>query len=214
MFFIIKLAFRNILRHTRRSVITAIAIMLMIALFVIIKSFLDGSEKQVLSNITKQSGHIQLHQAGYADEARSIPLDIAISGPATVVGLLAANPHIKTITERIRFMTLISNGDKTVTAMGMAIVPDAESKISDLNTKIIEGKYDLASDKAIIGYGLAQSLHVKVGSVLTLVTNTSYGSMNAVDIEISGIARTGDNPDRRFSCICKYRIRSSFFGYA
>lgn len=188
--FIIKLAFRNILRHTRRSIITAVAIMLMIALFIIIKSFLDGSEKQVLSTITKQSGHIQIHQLGYASESRSLPLDIAMENPELIITSLK-DPHIKMATERIRFMTLISNGDKTVAAMGMGIVSDNEAKISDLNTKIISGEYKLSGNKAIIGSGLAASLHADIGSVLTLVTNTSYNSMNAVDVEIAGIVRTG-----------------------
>ena len=45
--------------------------------------------------------------------------------------------------------------------------------------------------EAIIGAGLAKSMNVGVGDGLTLLSVTSDGALNGVDVQIAGIVTTG-----------------------
>src|SRR5439155_17747128 len=50
---------------------------------------------------------------------------------------------------------------------------------------------DNESDAVMVGKGLAESMHVKPGDYLTIMTTTTAGSLNAMDVRVAGIFMTG-----------------------
>lgn len=193
MFIFVKMAFRNVLRNKRRTIITSIAVSIGIAMMNLIGSLITGQDEQMIDNLVRaQTGHIQIHAKGYSDEARSLPLDVAISDPDRIKNIILGVRDVKSVTKRTRFGGLVSSGEKSVTAMGLAVELDGEAKVSSLSSSIVEGGYfTSASGQMLLGSGLAKAVHGGVGTILTFLTNTAYGAMNAMDFEVSGIFQTG-----------------------
>src|SRR5213082_1902731 len=50
---------------------------------------------------------------------------------------------------------------------------------------------DAETDAVIVGAGLAASMHVKPGDYLTLMSTTTTGSLNAMDVRVAGIYMSG-----------------------
>ena len=73
----LRLAWRNVLRNTRRSTITITAIAIGLAALIFLWAFMDGVNDQMIENSTRYvSGHIQVHRAGYHEE-RTLDLLLA-----------------------------------------------------------------------------------------------------------------------------------------
>ncbi len=78
--------------------------------------------------------------------------------------------------------------------MGSAVDPDAENSLG-FSPNLVSGR-DLTGKpsgevEALIGSGLAKSMNVKAGDGLTLLAVTSDGALNGVDVQIAGVVSSG-----------------------
>jgi putative ABC transport system permease protein len=190
----IKLAFRNILRHRRRSLMTLLAIMTGVIGIVIFGGFVEANYSGLRESVIRsQYGHIQLYAPGYLQNHRKDPASYRLS-PAEVedyLQLIEADERVLVTTRRLEFTGLLGNAGTSQAAMIRGVDPDSESMINSALT-ILEGNELTADDEAgvLLGEGLAQSLDAKVGDELTLLAANDDGVMNAVDVKISGIFRS------------------------
>ncbi len=189
---IIKLALRNILRNRRRSAIT-----LTVIVFGAVGLILFGGYKARTfyglreSTINGRIGHMQIFKAGYAKSQSQKPLDRALDDAAASRKEIERDPRVKMTAAQITLMGLISNGEKSETFIATAVEPPKERAMS--SQRITAGKElpDNEADAVMIGKGLAESMHVKPGDYLTLMTTTTAGSLNAMDVRVAGIFMTG-----------------------
>ncbi len=189
---IIKLALRNILRNRRRSAIT-----LTVIVFGAVGLILFGGYKARTfyglreSTINGRIGHMQIFKAGYAKSQSQKPLDRALDDAAAIRKEIERDPRVKMTAAQITLMGLISNGEKSETFIATAVEPPKERAMS--SQRITAGKElpDNEADAVMIGKGLAESMHVKPGDYLTLMTTTTAGSLNAMDVRVAGIFMTG-----------------------
>lgn len=193
MLIFLKLAIRNVWRNRRRSIITLLAIGMGLTLVISLTGLFSGmGEKTVESLIKMQSGHFQIHAEGYTEKSRLLPLDISIENPEKIADEIASIPEITGIAQRLRFGGLVSSGMNSFGILGIGIDPEAEERISIIMEKISEGaKLDDKDGYALIGKKLAEDLDLKVGSMLIIVSNTIYGAMNAIELEVKGLIDTG-----------------------
>ena len=190
----IKLAFRNILRHRRRSLMTLLAIMTGVIGIVIFGGFVEANYSGLRESVIRsQYGHVQLYAPGYLQNHRKDPASYRLS-PAQVddyLQLIEADERVLVTTRRLEFTGLLGNAGTSQAAMIRGVDPDSESMINSA-LAILEGNDLTADDEAgvLLGEGLAQSLDAKVGDELTLLAANDDGVMNAVDVKISGIFRS------------------------
>ena len=97
--------------------------------------------------------------------------------------------------KRIEFQGLISNGDKSEIFLGRGIQPRLEEKLSSVFVKMDKGRLlSQAGDddfQVIIGKGLAKNLNATIGEYLTVLSSTTYGAQNAIDLKLVGTFSTG-----------------------
>lgn len=189
---LLKLAYRNFFRNTRRSIISGTSIAIAIALIIFAQSYIKGITINISDNIIKLlSGHIRITTKEYERRERLIPISEAIDLSPEFYQTLK-NDEIKLIAPRIKFGVLLGEGELSVPALGYAIDPAIESKISGLDKRIIKGSYlDSLSNSAIIGKELAKRLNLKVGDTLTVITRTAYDSPTGINLLIKGIFSIG-----------------------
>lgn len=186
-----RLALRNIIRNRRRSMITIAVIV-----FGAVGMILFGGYKAVTFNGLRESsirriGHIQIYGAGHGRDQSQKPLESGIENVEAVRAAIEADPRVRDTAAQITLMGLISNGEKSETYLATGVEP-ARDRLSN-GYRLVEGTELPAgeSDAVLLGRGLADSLGAKPGTYLTLMTTTTSGSLDAMDVRVAGIIRTG-----------------------
>src|SRR3972149_4347674 len=98
----LRLAWRNIWRHRRRTVIIVVAMGLALAMMMIYDGLLDGFNQAIYGNaIRVLGGNIQVHASGYREKVDSTPL-IPLQDDQAVVQAALAHPDVIAAGRRIR----------------------------------------------------------------------------------------------------------------
>jgi putative ABC transport system permease protein len=188
----IKLALRNVVRNRRRSAITLVVIV-----FGAVGLILFGGYKARTfyalreSTIRGRVGHMQIFKAGYSKAKSQKPLEYALDDAASIRKTIERDPRVKMTAAQITLMGLVSNGEKSETFIATAVEPKNDRA---MNNQAVTAGRDLPDndpETVLVGKGLAESMHVKPGDYLTLMTTTTSGSLNAMDVRVSGIFMTG-----------------------
>lgn len=154
---IIKIAWRNIWRNKRRTLITAASIFFAVFFAIIMRGFQLGSyDYWINTAVESYSGHLQLQHPDFYDEPM---LENSFNYDQKLIDDIKDIKNIKAVTPRLLSMALASSGDQTKVVMINGIVPNVEDKATKLKTKLVKYrltpkalkdiKNDGASDKAI-----------------------------------------------------------------
>jgi putative ABC transport system permease protein len=189
---ILKFSFRNIWRQKSRAVAVLATVSLGITALMIYHGFNQGIMNQYRDNTIKaRYGHGQINTKGYREEIWDKPWEKWIDVNDPFFQDLKARPEIQYLFPRISFYALLNNGEKSLSGAGEGVDGIVESKFfTTLN--VVEGKILSDEDEGIIlGIGLAKALNVKVGDRVTVLANTLTGSLNAVDVYVTGVFYAG-----------------------
>ena len=193
----VKMAWRNIWRNTRRTILTISAIAFASLLLVFMLSFQFGSYETMINTSVKiHTGHLQIQARDY-QEKRDIRLVVA--SPAKLAAILESIPQVESYTFRGQAFSLISSQERTYGVLVTGIDPAREATVSRLKSLIRQGEYLTGDDsnQALVGSILARNLRVDVGDELTVLGQGRDGSIAATVVKIAGIFRSGiDEFDR------------------
>lgn len=185
----LKMALRNILRNRKRTVLsgTAIAVAVMVAIYM--WSLVSGIMNDVFYNqVRTMSGHLRVLDSGYVKRERMLPLEANIPDHGGIQKIISSNSEVTLTTGRIRFGVLLDRGDLSKPVVGIGVEPDKEERISGLSKKIVRGRMITAGRQEMnIGSRMARTFGLKVGDTLTVITQTAYGSLGAMNLRIAGI---------------------------
>jgi putative ABC transport system permease protein len=189
------LAFRNVFRNRRRTVMTLIMVGGGVAGLLLVGGFFArmfwGLRE---STINDGLGHIQIFTAEHFDREEKHVLDSGIDNWRQVAATVSTGGHVRGVAPRIEFYGMLSNGVKSGVFMGSAVDPTTERGLG-FSPRLVDGQdLDNRSNgevEALIGTGVAKSMNVKVGDGLTILAVTSDGALNGIDVQITGIVNTG-----------------------
>jgi putative ABC transport system permease protein len=189
---IIKLAFRNFFRNTRRSIISCVGVAIAIAVVIFAHSYIKGMTESIIDNVVRLvSGHVRITTREYERRERMLPLSEAMDITPEFIALLD-NPEILATTTRIKFGVMLGEGETAVPALGYAVEPKKETAILGFDKRIVRGSYLEPLDKAVIlGKELARRLGLDVGDTLTIITRTAYDSPTGMNLLVKGVYATG-----------------------
>ena len=175
---LVKIAWRNIWRNKRRSIITISAIVIAVFLAIIMRSMQLGMYDNMIQNIVgSYSGHIQIHSNGYWEEQT---IDNAFTYNDSLIEKIEANKDVDHTTKRIQSGCLSSFKDLSKFVFVNGIEPEKEQLMTDWNKRLVEGKLlTLNSNSVNIGKGIAKYYDLKVGDTLIFV-GQGYHGMQAV----------------------------------
>ena len=194
-----KMAWRNIWRNPRRSILTISAIAFACVLLVFMLSWQFGSYDTMINSAVKiQSGHLQVQLKGYKDKK---DIRLVVSDPAAVGSILDKTPGVAAYTFRANAFSLVSSKERTYGIMVIGIDPVREAKVSNLKKLIRQGDYlsEDDSDQALVGGLLAKNLQVSLGDELVLLGQGRDGTIAATVVKIKGIYSSGQDEFDRSS---------------
>jgi putative ABC transport system permease protein len=189
------LAFRNVFRNRRRTIMTLIMVGGGVAGLLLVGGFFArmfwGLRE---STINDGLGHLQIFTAEHFNREEKHVLDTGIDNWRQVAATASTGGHVRGVAPRIEFYGMLSNGVKSSVFMGSAVDPVAERSLG-FSPRLAAGR-DLDSKpsgevEALIGTGVARSMSVKPGDGLTLLAVTSDGALNGIDVQIVGLVNTG-----------------------
>jgi ABC-type lipoprotein release transport system permease subunit len=196
MRFIVKMAFKNLFRHKRRTVITSIAIAVGLALFILIDSMLVGIEEDSTRNLVLyETGSARIMDQQFWDEHENLPLKHSIENPQPILENLKAAGI--TATPRTVFSgELVMRRDPypedgSIQARIIAIDPNRDPEVFRIDETLSAGRF-LEEDRleVVIGEWLAEDIEAEVGYPLTIITRTKGGFFQTIDVEIVGLVNT------------------------
>jgi ABC-type lipoprotein release transport system permease subunit len=189
----LRMAWRNIWRHRRRTLIVVLAIGLTMAMMMMYDGLINGFQDAIYANAIKVlGGNIQVHAIGYSDKTEQYPL-LPLSNDQAVLKTVQTQPQVVAASLRINTGGMITNR-KGAFAVGITgIEPENELPISLVGHHVIAGRYLTQTDQdaIFIGKGLADAMEVNVGDRITLVGRATHNQMRSRTVTIIGIYDLG-----------------------
>ncbi len=184
------LAWRNIWRNKRRSliIIAAIAVGLLCGLFTSAIMFGMG-ESLINTTIDRDLGHLQIHTKTFEDDKL---LTDTIPATLTILKDIKSQTNVAGVSARLIFEGMISSATSSGGVRVTGIQPQDEMKVTSVHNNIVAGNYFEAdqSNQILIGFKLAENLGVKEKSKIVLSFQGLDGSIIYGAFRVTGIFRT------------------------
>ena len=182
------LAWRNLWRNKRRTLIASASVFFAVLLALVMRSMQEGSYDYMIdASVSMYTGYIQIHKDEYWDK-RSIDKSMEVS--EEVVDNLKAIENVTLITPRLESFSLISFGNATKVASIIGIDPEQENRMTKLKEKLIRGNYLTEnSNGLLLSEGLAELLKVDVGDSVVIYGQGYHGVTAADRVPIEGIVK-------------------------
>lgn len=184
----LNLAWRNIWRNKRRTLITVASIFFGVLLSAYMTSMQEGSYDKMVDIVVKfYSGYMQVHHEDYW-ENKSI--NSSFDYDQALIDQLKKHPEIDFVIPRLESFGLASAGELTRGTAIFGIVPDVETQLTGIANKIVSGKYLQATDDGVvIGEGLAKYLKLGLSDTLVIITQGYHGVSAAGKFPVRGIIK-------------------------
>ena len=189
----IKLAWRNMWRNWRRTVIAAIAIVLGLILLIFMDALMKGSDQAIFGNAVRlYGGNVQIHAPGFRDKASRLPL-IPLDDGDMIVEIVRAQPEVVAVSKRINTGGMVSSREGSYPVSITAIEPESEASVSLVAENITQGRFLNSDDgdNILIGQEMANLLNVGVGDRIVLLGKRKDESMRQRSMTVVGIFNLG-----------------------
>ena len=182
------LAWRNIWRNKRRSIITIISIAFAVLLACIMRSMQLGSYERMIENAARfYTGYIQVHQNGYWDDK---VIDNVMDYDDNLLSIIENTEGVEVAVPRVESFALAAFGTKTKGSLVLGVIPEKEDLLTRVKDKLVEGTYFGDADKSVlIAQGLSEYLDIGIGDTLVLISQGYHGTNAAGIYPVTGILK-------------------------
>lgn len=186
----LNLAWRNVFRNMRRSLITIASMGCGLAAIMFGQSMIKSEQAQLIEKATGTiTGHIQVQHRSIKD--LKFP-DKNIEKPAPVERVLADHPRVKAYAKRIHLTGLVSSPAGSVGTLICGVEAGKEPDVTTMSTYLRQGVFLGGGLKGIVmGEKLAQKLDVRLGEKVVVMAQAADGSMGAEALRVVGLHHTG-----------------------
>ncbi|HEX5035724.1 MAG TPA: FtsX-like permease family protein [bacterium] len=198
---LIGIAWRNVFRNKRRSLLTLAVLGFGCVGMILIGGFFDnilqGLRDQIIHS---QTGHLQVSALGYFDKGVTDPYAYLLRDVPAVAARIERVPHVLFTVPRLQVSGMASAGDATVPVTLLGTDADREKRMGSVkagNSKtasvhIEEGRDLEVSDPygAVLGKGLLSALGLKVGDSVTVLTTRESGAIDSAQYVVRGAFST------------------------
>ena len=192
-----KLAWRNIWRNKRRTLITIASIFFAMFFALIMRSMQDGSYDHWTESVVESfTGFIQVHQDGYWDEQT---INNTFTHHDSIMSTIRDIENVQAVIPRLESFALASSGDQTKGILVVGVNPEKEEQLTNPENNLISGEYlGTGSNGVLVSSRLAGVFKLDLQDTLTLISQGYHGVSAAGLFPVTGIIKI-PNPelDRR-----------------
>ncbi len=196
------LGLRNLARNPRRTATTLAVVAAGTVALVLTAGFVrfsfDGLAEAMIHG---GLGHLEVAAAaaleGRAAAALDRPLEHALSDWEPLRAELERLPHVTAVGANLQVMGMAQGGGGASAAfVGVGAEPDRARRMG-FDKKLRRGELlpeaipREGEDAALVALGLAATLGIEPGDVVTLLATDAEGRLNALDVRVAGVVTTG-----------------------
>ena len=187
-----KLAWRNVWRNKRRSLLTLASIGFGLAALLFGQSLIKGLQKQIVQMATQSfTGHIRIQAQGAQD--RKIP-ELMIEKPESIRKILEKGfTGVEMFQERTAFTGLVSSPKTSKGVLVVGVQPERDARMMRMASYLVQGNYLSQSPPRSIYMGdkLVRELDLRLGEKVVMMGQTTDGSLGAEAFRLSGVFHSG-----------------------
>lgn len=190
---LLSIAWRNVIRARRRTVVTILLSSITTLFFIFYVGMKDGAYAKFKQDaIEFYPGYIQITGPGYRDTA---DYDNIIHDLGALIKVLQKDERIALFAPRFEGFGLFASNTNAIGGMLAAVDPVKEPHLSRIHRSLIDGTYLTPDDTngIVIGDKLAQRLEVKKGDTLSIIGSATDYSFAADNLVVKGIFHTGSH---------------------
>lgn len=206
------LAWRNIWRNKRRTLISAASVAFAVLFATSMSSLQKGGWDRMLNNVVHfYFGYAQVHAEGYWEE-QTIDRSLMLH-PDTLAAMSALIGNTP-ICPRLESFALASTGPITMGVLVSGIEPAAEDSLTDLAERVVAGRYfdSVAEEGVLVAKGIADELGLEVGDTMVLMSQGYHGVTAAGKYPITGLVSFGSPDLNKLMVFMPLETAQYFFG--
>jgi ABC-type lipoprotein release transport system permease subunit len=188
-----RIAYRDLRRNKRRSILTLIAVALGMGLLVTLSGLVEGEMAGALENsIRLQTGHLQVREESYDEDKVSLKWEDLLANAPGLAVQAQALPGVRAATPMLWASGILGTRDETVGVRVFGIDPFSEAH-TPIRESLVAGQFLSPDDRSgiLIGQQLAKSLGLAEGSQISLLVNTADEQPDEAIFTIRGLYNTG-----------------------
>jgi ABC-type lipoprotein release transport system permease subunit len=189
----LRLAWRNVWRHRRRTIIIVAAMGFTLAMMMMYDGLVSGFNQAIYGNAIKVlGGNIQVHAPGYEAETGMTPL-LPLPNDTAVVQAAEADSRVEAALRRIITGGLVTSPEGAFGISIIGIEPGKEAQTNLAAQNITAGRFlqEGDMDVVLIGKGLADATGVQVGDRITMTGRAAHEQMRSRTMTVAGIFDLG-----------------------
>jgi ABC-type lipoprotein release transport system permease subunit len=196
LYALLLLSLRSVGRNARRSILTATAMALGLALLIFSRAIAEGGHEQWIDSAVRLgTGHVAIQAPDYLetgrlehrlDSARVQRVVAALEDPAVA-------PLVSLWVPRLTVSGLATSASSALPVRIEGVDPARERVFSTLPDQLRDGRYLEPDDRlhAFVGEDLARRLDLEMGSRFVLTAQVASGQVEGQMMRVAGIFHTG-----------------------
>ncbi len=188
MWLLLKLAWRNLFRNTRRTLLSGLAIGVGLAALIFGDAYMLGMMESMVQTATATfPGEAQIHRRGFR---KSLDVELTIAGSGRVLKELAQEPLVKSFAPRVLSYGMLTSPADVSSILLYGVDPEREAGVSQLKQSIVSGGYlePGSPNEILVGEQLAKNLDLSVGDrAVVTVAQAGTGDLSQEMFRVGGI---------------------------
>jgi len=165
-----QLAWKNLWRNRRRTLITAASIFFAVFFALVMRSFQLGAYDRLFKNVIESySGYLQLQHMDYFDDPN---IDNSFEIDQSLIDQIRKDPNVDDVVPRLESFALAASGSHTQGVIVLGIEPEGEDKVMNIANKLVRFKLTSGAVESL----RKDSIPERTKKLLNLFNNEAYSS--------------------------------------
>ncbi len=190
----LKIAFRNIFRNSRRTLLTMLTIVIGIGGLIFGYGYIEGMETLIKEETTRLTGDIKITSSDFKIKSKTFDT--------------SSNVDIEEVEEKLKNIEGVENYKAKISFAGYVFYKDKDEAAIGFgvgeNDYVSERVYEGESlnyskeDEILVGRKLRDRLNLNIGDEVTILTATQYGSTYGLNYRVVGFYDIGPSLNKGF----------------
>ena len=189
----LKVAFRNIKRNKRRTILSLIIIVISIAVLYLVSGYVQDTYQGLKYMEINKNGHLQIAADGFWNNDERL---LTVDEINKIENILKDEDNIKSYSSTLEVSGLLGTEEDSTPIIGVGIEPEKNNSVMiNSGTKLFAGD----KNRILVGEGIKDKLGLTVDEWVSIMALTPAGAYNALSFKVSGSFSSGfEEMDQRF----------------
>jgi putative ABC transport system permease protein len=181
---------RNLARHGRRTLLTGSIVIVGFVAVTMTAGFVSQTFSTLkAATIRGVGGHLRLLDPNAAGKTDDEAANIMLSDWVSLAAIVRKDPRVVQTMPKLSFFGLVVKGEKSGAYLGTGTIPAFEKRASLASDTVVSGEFfsNPDGDDVMLGGGLARAIGAQNGDLVTVMTTTPDGALNAIDATVVAI---------------------------